>query len=88
VRLTYINSSLTPRSSDEVHKRRAAFERIEAQLDTNDATSLPRCYADDSCEGLYEQGLRMSKICIEDMEKHNHDLFVWITPRYQLIIAR
>jgi acyl-CoA oxidase len=30
----------------------------------------------------------MGKVCIEEMEKHNHDLFVWVTPRYNLINAR
>jgi hypothetical protein len=30
----------------------------------------------------------MGKVCIEDMEKYDHDLFVWITPRCQLINAR
>lgn len=83
-----VNLLLTSTSSDEVHKRRAAFERVEAQLGTGDATRLPQCYADTSREGLYEQGLRMGKACIEDMDKHNHDFFVWITPRYALINAR
>jgi acyl-CoA oxidase len=79
---------LTYSSTDEVQARRAAFERVEAQLGTNNTTKLPPCYVDTSRNGLYEQGLRMGKDCIEEMEKHNHDLFVWVTPRYNLINAR
>jgi acyl-CoA oxidase len=56
--------------------------RASASFDTAE------CYADTSRGGLYEQGLHMGKACIEDMKKHYHDMFVWITPRYNLINAR
>lgn len=71
-----------------MQKRRAAFERVEARLGTNDSTKLPLCYANTSREALYEQGLRMGKACLDDMEIFGHDLWDWITPRFNLINAR
>ena len=72
----------------EVQKRREAFHRVEKVIGTHDSSKLPLCYSDTSREGLYEQGLRMGKAIFEDMQQHDHDVFVWITPRYNLINAR
>ena len=41
-----------------------------------------------SREDLFEQGLEMGKACLDDMLEHNHEYFVWITPRYNLVNAR
>ncbi|KAF1922622.1 acyl-CoA oxidase [Didymella exigua CBS 183.55] len=38
-------------------------------------------------EGIYEQRLRMGKAIFEDLQQHDHDIFIWITPRYNLINA-
>ena len=72
----------------DVQKRREAFRRVEKVIGTHDTNKLPLCYSDTSREGLYEQGLRMGKAIFEDMQQHDHDVFVWITPRYNLINAR
>lgn len=71
-----------------VKERRAAFERVEKALDTYDTSKLPRCYSENSREALFEQGLQMGKVCLDDMLKHEHEHFVWITPRYNLVNAR
>ncbi|KAI1665657.1 Acyl-coenzyme A oxidase [Pyrenophora tritici-repentis] len=68
-----------------VKERRAAFERVEKVLDTYDISKLPRCYAENNREALFEQGLQMSKACLDDMLKYQHEHFVWITPRYNLV---
>ncbi|OSS48547.1 hypothetical protein B5807_06998 [Epicoccum nigrum] len=86
-----LNSSPTKtdtRRKDEVQKRREAFRRVEKTIGTHDTSKLPFRYSDASREGLYEQGLRMGKVVFEDMQEHSHDMFVWITPRYNLINAR
>ena len=57
-------------------------------IGTHGASKLPECYSDTSREGIYEQGLRMGKAIFEDMQHYNHDIFVWITPRYNMINAR
>ncbi|KAF2123520.1 acyl-CoA oxidase [Dothidotthia symphoricarpi CBS 119687] len=72
---------------DNVRQRSAAFKRVEKLLGTHDTTKLPRCYADTDRESLYEQGLHMGKVILEDMMRYNHDVFVSITPRYNLINA-
>ncbi|KAH7397212.1 hypothetical protein BKA66DRAFT_408587 [Pyrenochaeta sp. MPI-SDFR-AT-0127] len=70
-----------------VRKRRTAFERVERRLGTYDTAKVPNCYAHTSREDYYKQGLEMGKACLDDMTMHDHDLFVWITPRYNLINA-
>ncbi|KAF1351516.1 acyl-CoA oxidase [Lizonia empirigonia] len=67
---------------------RAAFARVEKFIDTHDTNVLPRCYSDTSREGIYEQGLRMGKAIFGDMQEYDHDIFVWVTPRYNLMNAR
>jgi acyl-CoA oxidase len=75
-------------SENVVCKRRAAFERVEKQLGTHDTSKLPECYAYTDREAIYEQGLRMGGACLQDMKEHGHDVFAWITPRYNLTNAR
>ncbi|KAH6863642.1 acyl-CoA dehydrogenase/oxidase C-terminal [Alternaria alternata] len=70
-----------------VKERRAAFKRVEKALGTYDSTKLPRCYSETSREDLFEQGLEMGKACLDDMLEHNHEHFVWVTPRYNLVNA-
>ncbi|CAA9966174.1 Acyl-coenzyme A oxidase [Pyrenophora teres f. maculata] len=70
-----------------VKERRAAFERVEKALGTYDTSRLPRCYAENNREALFEQGLQMGKVCLDDMLQHKHEHFVWITPRYNLVNA-
>jgi acyl-CoA oxidase len=73
---------------DTVEKRREAFHRVETTIGTHDVSKLPECYSDTSREGIYEQGLRMGKAIFEDMQRYDHDVFVWITPRCNLINVR
>jgi len=73
---------------DIVQKRREAVRRIETTIGTHDVSKLPDCYSDASRESIYEQELRMGKAIFEDMQQCGHDIFVWITPRYNLVNAR
>ena len=50
-----------------VEQRRAAFRRVENVAGTHDGTKLLQCYSDTSREGIYEQGLRMSKAICKNM---------------------
>ncbi|KAI4909083.1 uncharacterized protein J4E92_010691 [Alternaria infectoria] len=74
-------------SEKVVKERRAAFNRVEKAIGTDDNAKLPRCYSETSREDLFEQGLEMGKACLDDMLKHDHGHFVWITPRYNLMNA-
>ncbi|KAF1831620.1 acyl-CoA oxidase [Decorospora gaudefroyi] len=69
------------------NERRAAFERVEKTLGTYETAKLPRCYSETSREDLFEQGLEMGKVCLDDMLEYEHEHFVWITPRYNLVNA-
>jgi acyl-CoA oxidase len=71
-----------------VQERRAAFERVEKTLGTDDASKLLRCYSQTSREDLFEQGLEMGKACLDEMFEHGHEHFVWITLHYNLTNAR
>jgi acyl-CoA oxidase len=78
-----------PLASERIVKEwRAAFKRVEKALGTHDSTKLPRCYSETSREDLFEQGLEMGKACLDDMLEHNHEYFVCVTPRYNLVNAR
>ncbi|KAF2648187.1 acyl-coenzyme A oxidase 1 [Lophiostoma macrostomum CBS 122681] len=69
---------------DMVQERRAAFERVETLLETQDTSKLPRSYGNMNREEAYEEGLQMGKATFEDGIRHGHDVFVNITPRYML----
>jgi acyl-CoA oxidase len=73
---------------DTVHTRREAFRRVQTTIGTHDAAKLPECYSDTSREGISEQGLRMGKAIFEGMQQCDHNIFVRITPRYNLINDR
>lgn len=79
---------LTQKREEKVKQRRAAFKRVEVLLGTHDTTKLPRCYANTDRESIYVQGLKMGKAILQDMMRYKHDVFLWITPRCNLINAR
>lgn len=70
--------------SEQLQKKRDAWNRVEIALDCKDTWKLPSIYGEQARSEQFDEGLKAGRVMFEDGMKHGHKLFDEMTWKYQL----